>query len=253
MTIHFVGAGPGAADLITIRGRDIIRRCRVCLYAGSVISSDLLTHCDANTRLVDTAKLSLDQITTEYKRAHAQGFDVARLHSGDLSIWSAIAEQIRQLEALHIPYTVTPGVPSYAAAAATLAQELTLPGVTQSVVLARLGGRATAVPPNESLERFAVTGATLAIHLSVHRLNDVVRQLSPHYGVDCPIAVVYHASWPDERIIRGTLGTIIDSVSADPIDRTAIILVGRVLGNESFKNSSVYDAVYSRRFRFDQD
>jgi precorrin-4/cobalt-precorrin-4 C11-methyltransferase len=253
MTIHFIGAGPGAADLITIRGRDIIRRCRVCLYAGSVISSELLTHCNANTRLVDTAKLSLDQITTEYKRAHAQGLDVARLHSGDLSIWSAMAEQIRQLDALHIPYTVTPGVPSYAAASATLAQELTLPGVTQSVVLARLGGRATEVPSSQSLEKFAVTGATLAIHLSVHRLDDVVRKLSPHYGVDCPIVVVYHASWPDERIIHGTLGTIIELVSADPIDRTAIILVGRVLGTESFKNSSVYDAVYSRRFRFDQD
>lgn len=249
MTIHFIGAGPGAPDLITVRGRDLIARCPVCLYAGSLVPRALLDHCPPGARIVDTAPMSLDEIEAEFVRAHAAGEDVARLHSGDLSVWSAMGEQIRRLEARGIPYTVTPGVPSFAAAAAVLGRELTLPEVTQSVVLTRTSGRASAMPPKETLAAFAVTGATLAIHLSIHVLADVVRELTPHYGPDGPVAVVYRASWPDERVIRGTLATIADLVAADPIERTALILVGPALAAGDFRESALYSVDYQRRFR----
>jgi len=252
MTIHFVGAGPGAADLITVRGRDLIAACPVCLYAGSLVPPALLTHCPPGARIVDTAPLSLDQIIDECARAYAAGQDVARLHSGDLSVWSALGEQLRRLDGLGIPYSVTPGVPSFAAAAALLAQELTLPGVTQSLVLTRTSGRASAMPEREKLASFAATGATLAIHLSIHVLDTVVAELVPHYGADCPVAIVYRASWPDERVVRGTLATIVALFQAAPVERTALILVGPVLGSHTFRESALYDPDYQRRFRPDR-
>jgi precorrin-4/cobalt-precorrin-4 C11-methyltransferase len=249
MTVHFIGAGPGAPDLITVRGRDLIARCPVCLYAGSLVPKALLEHCPPDARVVDTAPMSLEEIVAECKRATEAGQDVARLHSGDLSVWSAMGEQLRRLEAENIPYTVTPGVPSFAAAAAVLGQELTLPEVAQTVVLTRTSGRASSMPEGETLAAYAATGATLAIHLSIHVLDKVVAELTPFYGADCPVAVVYRASWPDERAIRATLGTIAAEVAKQPIERTALILVGRVLSARDFRNSALYDAAYQRRFR----
>ncbi len=249
MTIHFIGAGPGAPDLITVRGRDLIAACPVCLYAGSLVPPALLTWCPPGARIIDTAPLSLDEIVAECVRADAEEHDVARLHSGDLSIWSAMGEQLRRLEALGLRYTVTPGVPSFAAGAAALAQELTLPGVGQSVVLTRTEGRASPMPEREKLAAFAATGATLAIHLSIHVLDRLVAELTPYYGADCPVAIVYRASWPDEKIIRGTLATIQQLSQAAKMERTALILVGQVLGARDFRDSSLYDAGYQRRFR----
>jgi precorrin-4/cobalt-precorrin-4 C11-methyltransferase len=249
MTVHFIGAGPGAPDLITVRGRDLVARCPVCLYAGSLVPREILAHCPPGARIVDTAPLSLEAIAAEYERAEAAGQDVARLHSGDLSVWSAMGEQLRLLRERGIAYTITPGVPSFAAAAAALGRELTLPEVAQSVVLTRTSGRASSMPEGETLSAFAQTGATLAIHLSVHALDRVVAELTPHYGPDCPVAIVYRASWPDERILRGTLGDIAAEAARSPMERTAVILVGRALGSEDFRNSALYDADYARRFR----
>ncbi len=249
MTVHFIGAGPGAVDLITVRGRDLIERCPVCLYAGSLVSRELLQYCPPGARIVDTAPMSLDEIVNECRRATDRGQDVARLHSGDLSIWSALGEQVRRLGLAGIPYTVTPGVPAFAAAAAALGQELTLPELAQTVVLTRTSGRASAMPAGEELKAYAATGATLAIHLSIHVLDKVVAQLLPYYGADCPAAVVYRASWPDERVIRGKLESIATDVARQPIDRTALILVGKVLSASDFRDSALYDAAYQRRFR----
>jgi precorrin-4/cobalt-precorrin-4 C11-methyltransferase len=249
VTVHFIGAGPGAPDLITVRGRELIARCPVCLYAGSLVPRELLAHCPAGARIVDTAPMSLEEIVTECKRATVAGHDVARLHSGDLSIWSALGEQLRALAEAGIDWTVTPGVPSFAAAAAALGQELTLPEVAQTVVLTRTPGRASSMPEGERLEVYAGTGATLAIHLSIHVLEKVVTELTPYYGADCPVAVVYRASWPDQRIVRATLGTIAAEAAAQPMERTAIIFVGKVLTTRDFRNSALYDAGYQRRFR----
>jgi precorrin-4/cobalt-precorrin-4 C11-methyltransferase len=232
-----------------VRGRDLIASCPVCLYAGSLVPKALLDHCTAGARIIDTAPLSLDEIIAEMKRATDEGQDVARLHSGDLSIWSALGEQLRRLEALHIPYTVTPGVPAFAAAAAALARELTLPEVAQSVVLTRTRGRASAMPESENLPAFAATKATLAIHLSIHVLDKTVAELIPAYGEACPVAVVFRASWPDQQIIRGTLGTIVSEVRKTSIDRTALIIVGEVLASQDFRESALYDSAYQRRFR----
>lgn len=248
MTVHFIGAGPGAPDLITLRGRDLIAACPVCLYAGSLVPEALLQYCPPGARVVNTAPLSLDQIIAEFAAAHAEGKDVARLHSGDLSVWSAMGEQLRRLRELDIPYDVTPGVPSFAAAAAALGAELTLPGVAQSVVLTRTSGRASSMPEGETLENFARTGATLAIHLSVHVLADVVARLSPSYGPDCPVAVIWRASWPDQRIVRATLATLETAVGAE-MERTALILVGRSIGAEEFDESRLYAGDYDRRYR----
>ena len=249
MTVHFIGAGPGAADLITVRGRDLLAACPVCLYAGSVVPSELLAYCPGGARIVDTAPLSLDEIEAEYVAAHAAGHDVARLHSGDLSIWSAVAEQMRRLDRLGIPYTLTPGVPAFAAAAAALGRELTIPEVAQSLVLTRVSGRASAMPEGETLEAFGRTQATIAIHLAIHALDRIVAELTPVYGADCPVAVVARATWPEERVITGTLETIEAMVADDPIDRTAIVFVGRGLATEGFRESALYDAAYQRRFR----
>lgn len=249
MTVHFIGAGPGAPDLITVRGRDLIAASPVCLYAGSIVPKALLDYCPAGARIVDTAPLSLDDIEREFVAAAQAGQHVARLQSGDLSVWSAVAEQIRRLERLGIDYTLTPGVPSFAAAAAALGRELTIPEVAQSLVLTRVSGRASAMPANENLGAFGATGATLAIHLAIHALDRVVAELTPLYGADCPVAIVVRASWPEERILRGTLATIELQVAADPIDRTALIFVGPGLGADDFRESSLYDPDYQRRFR----
>lgn len=253
MTVHFIGAGPGAPDLITLRGRDLIACCPVCLYAGSLVPQALLAYCPPAARIIDTAPLSLDDIIAEMARATEAGADVARLHSGDVSIWSALGEQLRRLDALGIPYTVTPGVPAFAAAAAALRRELTLPERVQSVVLTRTPGRASAMPAKETLSAFAATGASLAIHLSIHALSDIVKELAPVYGADCPAAVVYRASWPDERVIRAPLGGLIEAMASAPVERTALILVGKALGAEGFRESALYDAAYQRRFRGRKD
>lgn len=248
MTVHFIGAGPGAADLLTLRGRDLIAASPVCLYAGSLIPEAILAHCPAGARVVNTAPMSLDEIIAEIEAAHRDGLDVARLHSGDLSIWSAMGEQLRRLRALDIPFTVTPGVPAFSAAAAALGSELTLPGVAQSVVLTRTSGRASAMPDGETLAAFAATRATLAVHLSVHVLDKVVAELVPHYGADCPIAIVWRASWPEQRIVKATLGTIQGSLGEE-LERTALILVGRTLSAEDFAESRLYAGDYDRRYR----
>ncbi|MCB2110513.1 precorrin-4 C(11)-methyltransferase [Albidovulum sp.] len=248
MTVHFIGAGPGAADLLTLRGRDIIARCPVCLYAGSLVPEAVLAHCPPDARIVNTAPLSLDGIMEELRRAHAAGQDVARLHSGDLSVWSAMGEQLRRLRALGIPYDVTPGVPAFAAAAAALGAELTLPGLVQSVVLTRTSGRATAMPGGETLENFAKTGAVLAIHLSIHVIERVVAELTPHYGEGCPVAIVWRASWPDQRIVRATLATLETAIGSE-LERTALIFVGASLGEADFGESRLYAGDYDRRYR----
>ena len=249
MTVHFIGAGPGAADLITVRGRDLIARCPVCLYAGSIVPRELLGFCPKDARIVDTAPLSLDEIETEFVRADDAGHDVARLHSGDLSIFSALAEQLRRLDRRNIAYTLTPGVPAFAAAAAALQCELTVPEVAQTVVLTRIGGRASRMPDGERLAAFAATGATLVIHLAVHAVATIVAELTPFYGADCPAAVVVEASSPTERILSGTLADIAATVAAARIERTALILVGRALAARDFRDSALYDPGYRRRFR----
>jgi precorrin-4/cobalt-precorrin-4 C11-methyltransferase len=249
MTVHFIGAGPGASDLITVRGRDLLSRCHVCLHAGSIVHPDLLRYCPPDARVIDTAPMSLDDIDREFVAATAAGQDVARLHSGDLSIYSAVAEQMRRLERNGIAYTVTPGVPSFSAAAAALGRELTVPEVAQSVVLTRVGGRASKMPDGESLDAFARTGATLAIHLAVHRASEIAMQLLPYYGGECPVAIVARASWPDQQIVRTSLKDLAEAVADAGIERTAVILVGEALGPGSFRDSALYDPTYDRRFR----
>ena len=249
MTVHFIGAGPGAADLITVRGRDLIAKSPVCLYAGSLVPKALLEHCPEGAHIVDTAALSLDEIEAEFVSAARDGKDVARLHSGDLSIWSAMGEQIRRLERLGLDYTVTPGVPSFAAAAATLRRELTVPEVAQSLVLTRVSGRASKMPETETLKAFGATGATLAIHLAIHAIAKVVEDLTPLYGSDCPVAIIVRASWPEERVIAGTLGDIESKLAKEPVERTALIFVGKGLASEDFRESALYSTDYVRRFR----
>jgi precorrin-4/cobalt-precorrin-4 C11-methyltransferase len=249
LTVHFIGAGPGAPDLITVRGRDLLSRCPVCLYAGSLVPKELLSWSPKDARVIDTAPMTLDEIVAEIQRAHGEGLDVARLHSGDLSIWSAMGEQLRRLRRLGIPFDITPGVPAFAASAAALQRELTLPEVAQSLVLTRTSGRASSMPPGETLSAFAKTRATLAIHLSIHALSSIVAELTPFYGPDCPVAIVFRASWPDERILKGTLASIEAEAAAEPIERTALVLVGEALGAENFRESALYDPDYRRRFR----
>lgn len=249
MTVHFIGAGPGAVDLITLRGRELIGTCPVCLYAGSLIPKAMLGWCPPGGRIVDTAPLDLDAIIAEIEAAHAAGKDVARLHSGDISIWSATGEQMRRLDQLGIPYEITPGVPAFAAAAAALKRELTLPGVAQSLVLTRTSGRASAMPEKEKLATFAASGATLAVHLSIHVIEQVVTELTPFYGADCPVAIVFRASWPEERVLRGRLADIAGQVRAAELERTALILVGPALASADFSESALYSTGYDRRFR----
>ena len=249
MTVHFIGAGPGAPDLITVRGLALLRRSPVVLYAGSLVPTAILAEAPEGARIVDTAPLALDAIIAEMQQAAAEGHAVARLHSGDPSLYGAIAEQMRRLDALGIAYDVTPGVPAYAAAAAALKQELTLPGVAQTVILTRTAVRASAMPGGEELERLAAGGGTLAIHLSINNLAKVTRALIPQRGEDCPTIVAYRVSWPDERIVRGTLGTIRDKVKALRLTRTALILVGEVLAASDFDESRLYDPAHHHVLR----
>jgi precorrin-4/cobalt-precorrin-4 C11-methyltransferase len=242
VTVHFIGAGPGDPDLLTIRARDLISACPVCLYAGSLVPEAVVAHAPANARVLDTASMTLDEIIAEMHKAEDAGQDVARVHSGDPSLYGAIAEQIRRLRALDIAYDITPGVSAYAAAAAALGTELTLPGISQTIILTRTAMKASAMPEGEDLDTLGRSGATLAIHLSIRNLTQVRKQLEPHYGADCPVVVVYRASWPDQMIVRGTLGDIQAKVRAAKITRTALVLVGRVLGEEAFPDSALYDA-----------
>lgn len=246
MVVHFIGAGPGAPDLLTLRGRDLIAGSPVCLYAGSLVPRAILSHAPPDALLVDTSQMTLDQIIQEMASAHARGHDVARLQSGDLSIWSALAEQTRRLDELGIPYDLTPGVPAFAAAAAALGRELTLPGVAQTVVLTRTATRSTPMPGGEELATLGRSGALLAIHLSIQNLSAVVRELLPLYGGDCPVAVVARASWPEEQVLRGTLADIGRAVAASRISRNALILVGPSLGAGAFGESYLYSKGRSR-------
>ena len=249
MTVHFIGAGPGAADLITLRARDRIAACPVCLYAGSIVPEEVLAHAPADARLVNTASMGLEEIIATLREAHEKGLDVARLHSGDLSVYSAVAEQLRRLRALGIPCELTPGVPAFSAAAATLGQELTLPEVAQSLVLTRTQGRASSMPAGETLEAFAATGTTLAIHLSLHTIESVVERLLPFYGGECPCAVVFRASRPDEVVVRAPLGELAQRVDSIPEKRSALIFVGPALGETDFRESALYNPAHQRLFR----
>ena len=249
MTVHFIGAGPGAPDLITVRGRDLIAACPVVLYAGSLVPEEAIAWARPDAKVLDTAPMTLDEIIGEIAAAAAAGRDVARVHSGDPSLYGAIAEQIRRLEALGIVYDITPGVPAYAAAAAALGSELTLPDVCQTVILTRTAMRASTMPKGEDLDTLGRTGATLAIHLSVRNLKHVCETLIPHYGAACPVAVIHRASWPDELILRGTLADIRDKVRAAKITRTALILVSRVLDERDFTDSRLYAADHAHVLR----
>ena len=246
MTVFFIGAGPGAPDLITLRGRDLIAQAPVCLYAGSLVPVEILAHAPDNATIIDTAPLHLDQIIAHMAGAHAIGQDVARVHSGDPSLYGAIGEQMRRLDVLEIPYEVVPGVPAFAAASAALCREFTLPDVSQTVILTRTSVRASDMPDGEELSELARSRATMAVHLSINNLANVVRDLTPHYGADCPVVVAYRVSWPDEKFIRGTLETIRDLVKESGITRTALILVGPVLAeemsDEAFTDSQLYSA-----------
>jgi precorrin-4/cobalt-precorrin-4 C11-methyltransferase len=249
MTVHFIGAGPGAPDLITVRGLRLIERCPVCLYAGSLVPREIVAAAPPGAKIIDTAPLTLEEIIAEIEAAHHRGAEIARVHSGDPSLYGAIAEQIRLLDVLGIPYDVTPGVSAFAAAAAALRRELTLPAVTQTVILTRTSTRSSAMPERESLDRFAATGATLAIHLSIANLARVVRELLPFYGGECPVVVAYRVSWPDEILIRGTLADIRDQVKHAGITRTALILVGPALAGEGGIDSRLYAADHHHLMR----
>jgi len=246
VTVHFIGAGPGAADLITVRGRDLIASSSVCLYAGALVPVELLEHCPPGARKVDTANLDLDEILAELAKAHEAGQDVARLHSGDPSVFSAMAEQMRRLDALEIPYDVTPGVPAYAAAAASLRRELTVPEVGQTVILTRIAARATAMPPGEDLATLGASRGTIVLHLAVQHIERLVEELAPNYGLDCPAAVVARASRDDELILRGTLATIAQQVREAGVRRTAVVIAGQVLAASNFPDSHLYSTTRDR-------
>jgi precorrin-4/cobalt-precorrin-4 C11-methyltransferase len=240
MTVHFIGAGPGAPDLITVRGLRLIERCPVCLYAGSLVPREILASAPPDAQIVDTAPLTLDEIIAHMVAADRDGLEIARLHSGDPSLYGAIGEQMRRLDRLGIGYDVTPGVPAFAAAAAALRVELTLPEIAQTVILTRTATRSSPMPAGEELGRLGATGATLAIHLSIANLAHVVRTLVPYYGADCPATVAYRVGWPDQTLLRGTLVDIRDQVKAAGITRSALILVGRALKGELTAESRLY-------------
>jgi precorrin-4/cobalt-precorrin-4 C11-methyltransferase len=241
MTVHFIGAGPGDPELLTIRGKKLIESCQVCLYAGSLVPSETVSCAPLGAKVIDTASMVLEDIMDEILLAHRQNLDVSRVHSGDPSLYGAIAEQIRLLKQYNIPYDITPGVPAYTAAAAALGQELTLPGVGQTVILTRTSTKSSDMPPNESLEVLAQSRALLSIHLSIRNLAHIEKTLTPFYGKDCPVVVAYRVGWPDQKLIRGTLSTIRMQVKKEKITRTALIFVGQTLDAENFINSSLYD------------
>lgn len=245
MTVHFIGAGPGAADLITVRGLRLIESCPVCIYAGSLVPKEVVASASKDALLIDSSPLTLDEIIAAIEAAHAQGHDVARVHSGDPSIYGAMAEQMRRLDALNIPYDVTPGVPAFVAAAAAMKQELTIPEVNQSIVLTRTSVKSSAMPEGEELATFAKSGATLVIHLSIRNLAKIEAELTPFYGVDCPVVVAYRVGWPDEQILRGTLSDIAKKIELSGVKRTAMIFVGRGLDPKNFRDSALYHEAHS--------
>lgn len=249
MTVHFIGAGPGDPELITVKGQRLIAACPVCLYAGSLVPREVVAAAPPGARVIDTAPMTLDEIIAEIETAHAQGHDVARVHSGDPSLYGAIAEQIRRLKGLGIPHDITPGVPAYAAAAAALGRELTVPEVSQTVILTRTAMKSSAMPPGEDLDTLGRSGATLAIHLSVRNLAEVERRLIPHYGADCPAIVAYRVGWPDQLFLHGTLGDIRRKARAAKITRTALVLVGRALADSDFRDSALYDGAHPHILR----
>lgn len=246
MTVHFIGAGPGAPDLLTLRAVRVLEASPVCLYAGSLVPREMLAHCPPDARLIDTANLTLDEIADEMIAAHDAGLDVARLCSGDPSVFSAMAEQARRLDAAGVPYDITPGVPAFAAAAAALGQELTVPAVGQTIVLTRVAQQATPMPPGEDLATLGASGATLVVHLAVQHIDEVVSALLPNYGPECPAAVVAYASRADEVVLRGTLAEIAQRVRAANVRRTAVIIVGRVLSAEGYVDSHLYSTSRER-------
>jgi precorrin-4/cobalt-precorrin-4 C11-methyltransferase len=240
MTVHFIGAGPGDPDLITVRGRDLIARCPVCLYAGSLVPAAVVACAPTHARVVDTASMTLDEIVKEFEAAHAAGLDVARVHSGDPSIYGATAEQFAALQARGIPYEITPGVPAFAAAAARLGVELTAPEIAQTVILSRLSGRASKMPEGETLAAAAASRGTLALHLAARQLPRIAAELTPIYGADCPVALVARATWPDELIVRGTLGDIVEKAAPHGVKRTALVIVGHALEGIGERRSALY-------------
>ncbi len=244
MTVYFIGAGPGDPDLITVKGLRLIQSCPVCLYAGSLVPEAIVEAAPEAARIIDTAPMALDQIIAEIEAAHSAGHDVARVHSGDPSLYGAIAEQIRRLKALGISFEVIPGVPAFAAAAAALGQELTIPEVAQTVILTRTAMKSSSMPEGEDLETLGRSGATLAIHLSVRNLREVERKLVPLYGADCPVVLAYRVGWPDQLFLKGTLSDIREKVRAEKITRTALVLVGPALGQEDFRDSALYDSAH---------
>ena len=250
MTVYFIGAGPGAADLITVRGSQTIARCPLCLYAGSLVPPDIVALAPPDAVVHDTAPMTLDDIVTHMVRAHEKGHDVARVHSGDPSLYGSIAEQMRRLDHAGIDYEVIPGVSAYAAASAVIGQELTLPDISQTIILTRTAMKSSAMPNNEDLRTLGASGATLAIHLSVRNLKEICAQLTPLYGADCPVVVAWRVTWPDQMMIRGTLSDIREKVRAAKITRTALILVGRVLSQHSnFSDSKLYDPTFTHVLR----
>jgi precorrin-4/cobalt-precorrin-4 C11-methyltransferase len=249
MTVYFIGAGPGAPDLITLRGQRLIERCPVCLYAGSLVPAEIVAAAPAGAIVRDTAPMHLDEIIADMAAAHARGEDVARVHSGDPSIYGAVAEQMRRLDVLDIPYEVVPGVPAFAGAAARLLTELTLPEISQTIILTRTSGKASPMPESERLEILGQSKATLAIHLSIRNLAYVEEALTPHYGADCPVIIVYRATWPDEEIIRTTLAEMRGRVREEKITRTALVFVGHVFGAAHFRDSSLYDQSFAHVLR----
>lgn len=249
MTVHFIGAGPGAPDLITLRGLKLIQTCPVCLYAGSLVPPEMVAEVPEGARVIDTSSLTLDEIVVEFERAHAEGKDVARVHSGDPSIYGAVAEQMRRLDALAIDYDVTPGVPAFAAAAAALKKELTVPEVCQTIILTRTSMKSSAMPEGEDLATLGKSGATLVIHLSIRNLPRIETELTPLYGADCPVIIAYRVGWPDEQFIHGTLADIAGKVKASGLTRSAMIFVGRGLVADGFRDSALYHKDHSHRLR----
>tara|TARA_B100002003_G_scaffold115327_1_gene106607 strand:+ start:263 stop:1036 length:774 start_codon:yes stop_codon:yes gene_type:complete len=249
VTVYFIGAGPGDPELITLKGARLIAACPVCLYAGSLVPPQVVEGAPEGARVIDTAPMTLDEILAEIEAAHAQGMDVARVHSGDPSLYGAIAEQIRRLDAAGIDWQVIPGVPAFAAAAAAMGKELTLPEIAQTVIITRTAGKASAMPEGEDLDTLGRSKATLALHLSVRNLREIERRLIPHYGEDCPVAVAYRVGWPDQAFLHGTLGDIREKVRKAKLTRTALIFVGRVLGDEDFRDSALYDGTHPHVLR----
>lgn len=249
MTVYFIGAGPGAPDLITVRGQRLVERCPVCLYAGSLVPAEIVAAAPEGALVRDTAPMHLDDIIEEIEKAHAEGKDVARVHSGDPSIYGAIAEQMRRLDDLGVDYEVVPGVPAFAGVAAKLKTELTLPEIAQTVILTRTAMKSSSMPERETLENLGRSGATLAIHLSIRNLDYIRRSLEPYYGADCPVVIAYRATWPDELYIRTTLAGMKEKVREAKITRTALVFVGKVFGDVAFRDSDLYNADYSHVLR----